>query len=561
MKRLFIILTTLFFLIVSTLSISAQQLTPFSRKVTGGAQDYKRTTWIKVPMITWGADLVTVHANGDTKRTASGSAFAEQKLKIELFREDDFVNQVSRFLEGEIVYLRGTMGMMNMAADVTEKDQRTRLVIVYQHSWSTGGDAFVVKRGIKSVKDLKGKTIAIQAYGPHVDYMTKLLSDAGLTIKDVNLVWTKDLVGPEGDTPMAKLYDKNVDAAFVIIPDALALTSQGTVGTGAEDSVRGAVIMLSTKTASRIINDVYAVRKDYFDQNRDEVRRFVQAIMIAEEEVRDLYKAKNSRYNKMLSAAAGMILDSTGATVDMEGMAFLDAEMARYDGNVKFFTDQNYPRNFSKLNNEIQTAYIGLGLIARKAALLHGNWDYSAFTGLRYVNRVEASRFDADKVSTVVAKKSQQATLDDSLLFSLEIFFQPNQNVFTVDMYKDDFDKVVELASTYGGAIITVEGHSDPMGFLRKEKEGASQLVLKQIKQAAKNLSFSRANEVRKQIINYAANRGITLDPNQFASHGYGITNPKYPVPKTKQQWLDNMRVEFKIIQVEAEEDVFVPLE
>ena len=561
MKRLFTILTTLFFLIVITLSISTQQLTPFSRKVTGSAQNYKRTTWIKVPMITWGADLVTVHANGDTKRTASGSTFAGQKLKIELFREDDFVNQVSRFLKGDIVYLRGTMGMMNMAADVTEKDQRTRLVIVYQHSWSTGGDAFVVKRGIKSVKDLKGKTIAIQAYGPHVDYMTKLLSDAGLTIKDVNLVWTKDLVGPEGDTPMAKLYDKNVDAAFVIIPDALALTNQGTVGTGAEDSARGAVIMLSTKTASRIINDVYAVRKDYFDQNRDEVRRFVQAMMIAEEEVRDLYKAKNSRYNKMLSAAAGLILDSTGATVDMEGMAFLDAEMARYDGNVKFFTDQNYPRNFSKLNNEIQTAYIGLGLIARKAALLQGNWDYSAFTGLRYANRVEASRFDADKVATVVAKKSQQATLDDSLLFSLEIFFQPNQNVFTVDMYKDDFDKVVELASTYGGAIITVEGHSDPMGFLRKEKEGASQLVLRQIKQAAKNLSFSRANEVRKQIINYAANRGITLDHNQFASHGYGITMPKYPVPKTKQQWLDNMRVEFKIIQVEAEEDVFIPLE
>ena len=146
MKRLFIILTTLFFLIVSTLSICAQQLTPFSRKVTSKAQNYKRTTWIKVPMITWGADLVTVHANGDTKRTASGSAFAGQKLKIELFREDDFVNQVSRFLKGDIVYLRGTMGMMNMAADVTEKDQRTRLVIVYQHSWSAGGDAFVVKR-------------------------------------------------------------------------------------------------------------------------------------------------------------------------------------------------------------------------------------------------------------------------------------------------------------------------------------------------------------------------------------------------------------------------------
>ena len=50
----------------------------------------------------------------------------------------------------------------------------------------------------------------------------------------------------------------------VIVPDALALTSNGTVGTGSEASVRGAKILLSTKTANRIIADVYAVRSDYF---------------------------------------------------------------------------------------------------------------------------------------------------------------------------------------------------------------------------------------------------------------------------------------------------------
>ena len=62
---------------------------------------------------------------------------------------------------------------------------------------------------------------------------------------------------------------------MAISPDALKLTSNGTVGTGAEGSVKGARMLLSTKTASRIIADVYAVRKDYFDTHRAEVQKFV----------------------------------------------------------------------------------------------------------------------------------------------------------------------------------------------------------------------------------------------------------------------------------------------
>ena len=164
-------------------------------------------------------------------------------------------------------------------------------------------------------------------------------------------------------------------------------------------------------------------------------------------------------------------------------------------------------------------------------------------------------------MTEVIAKKQMQDTLDESALFSFRIFFKPNQNTFTVDLYQEEFDKVIELSATYGGAIITVEGHSDPMEYLRKKKQGAQTVVLNRIKQAAKNLSYSRANAVRDEIIEYASNQGITLDPNQFATIGYGIIKPVHEVPKTEEQWLENMRVEFKIIQVEAESDVFVPLD
>jgi outer membrane protein OmpA-like peptidoglycan-associated protein len=91
--------------------------------------------------------------------------------------------------------------------------------------------------------------------------------------------------------------------------------------------------------------------------------------------------------------------------------------------------------------------------------------------------------------------------------------------------------------------------------------------VLKRVKQSAKNLSLTRANAVRDAVIAYANAQNITLDESQFATIGHGILKPKNGMcgadpcaPKTEKQWRDNMRVEFRIIQVEAESDVFQPL-
>jgi len=433
----------------------------------------------------------------------------------------------------------------------------TRPVVVYQHSWSAGGDALVVKGGINSVGDLRGKAVAIQRNGPHVDYFLKLLKDARVGTGEVNIVWTKDLVGAGGDTPMAKLSRGGIDAAFVIIPDALSLTSQGTVGTGAEDSVKGARILLSTKTANRIISDVYAVRKDYFDRNREKVKNFVHALLKSEEDVRDVMAAKGDVYNQLLSAGGKLLLDDAGAKSETEGM-YRDAEMAGFDGNVKFFADMGWPRNFKRISIEIQDSLAALGLLRGRHDILAANWNYDELrTGLRNAGKVDVSRFREDRTAVVAERLSKKGS---SALFNFEINFGPNQSVFSASEYRSEFDRVIELASTYGGAIITVEGHSDPMNFLRKKKEGGAPMLLRKIEQAAKNLSYSRARSVRDEIVRYAASRGITLDPNQLNTIGHGIDNPKFAVPSTKEEWRRNMRVEFKIMQVEAEEDVFRPL-
>jgi hypothetical protein len=64
--------------------------------------------------------------------------------------------------------------------------------------------------------------------------------------------------------------------------------------------------------------------------------------------------------------------------------------------------------------------------------------------------------------------------------------------------------------------------------------------------------------------MDFAGTSGVNLDQSQFTVVGQGISQPKTGMcgalpcaPKTKEDWLSNMRVVFRIIQIEAEESAF----
>ncbi|WP_132322236.1 OmpA family protein [Pseudobacteriovorax antillogorgiicola] len=523
---------------------------------------------IQLPIITWGGDIATIYANGNQKETSSSSILGKKGLKFSLKREDKFKKQIESYMSCQSPFLRGTLGMVNMASKLLNQDPRTKLRVIYQHTWSQGGDALVVKPGIKSPRQLKGKTIVLQAYGPHIDYLGKVLANAGLGLNDVKLKWVQDLTGTD-ESPMAAFYNKDIDAAMVIIPDALALTSNGTVGTGSEDSVKGAKILLSTKSANRIVADVYAVREDFYKANKGMLGDLVHGLMLAQEELQQLVQDRNSKkslYSATIGSSAEILLDSSKAIADTEGL-YADAKFVGFPGNKQFFQDPHYPRRFSKLNSEIAETLGSINLTSTKANLEAADWDYDKLSkGIVQTSKAESGKFNQEAVAKIVQKKNRQGNDDDSL-FSFEVYFKPNQNTFVASQYEEDFKRVIDLASTYGGAIITIEGHSDPLGYLKKKKNGSSKVVLQRIRQSAKNLSLTRANAVRNSLIQYASKKKISLDPTQFAVVGHGIAKPANGVcgsdpcaPKTKEQWLENMRVEFKIIQVEAEEDVFSPI-
>ncbi|HDZ9335912.1 TPA: OmpA family protein [Vibrio cholerae] len=518
----------------------------------------------ELPLITWGGDIATIAGNGSDDITQKASIFGKSGLAYKLSREDVFQKQLEHYISGKTPFLRGSMSMINMAASAVKGNNDLTPVVFYQLTWSSGGDALVVKSNIKRASDLCGKTIAINMDGPHLNYAYRILSDAGCNINQNKFVWTKDLSGTS-ETPLEALRSNKVDAAFMITPDALAATSGGGVGDGSEDSVRGASILLSTKTANRVIADVYAVRNDYYQSHKAEIEKLVLGLAKSQETIKSL-KVGSAEYTKLMRASGELLLDAPEASADAAALLG-DATAVGMGGNISFFTDANNFRNFDQVVAESAEGIKQLGMVQSTGKVLKADLNYAMLSNGVTTSTIKKPAFDSNQVAKVVETKQKMGTLDDSTVFEFEIFFKPNQNDFNESLYQDQFKRVTQLAQTYAGAVITVEGHSDPMGYLRKKNGGESVFVLNQIKQSAKNLSMTRAQEVRDSIVDYGSTHNVSLDLSQFSVVGHGISNPKTGIcgsdpcaPKTEKEWLSNMRVVFRILQVEAEESAFSPL-
>ncbi len=518
-----------------------------------------------VYVITWGGDVSLVYGIQE-------GLFRQEGLDITLSLENDFAKQVQAVLDGKTPYLRGTMGMINAAAEVF-KAAGTDLVVIVQLTWSTGGDTMTVRPSIRTPNDLKGKTIALQLYGPHMDYMANILHNAGIRPAQVTLRWLKELTLPTYDTQGAIVdavsafaTDDTVDAVMAISPDALKLTTNGTVGTGSEGSVKGARMLLSTKTASRIIADVYAVRKDYFDTHRADVQKFVHAVLRSQEALTELLAnkpAQQAKYRQILAKSADLLLGAPQATADVESMLG-DCEFVFHTGNVAFFTGVGTTRTFTTLTEEIQPAFIEMGLMTKRVAPQSPGWDYNQLAaGLKNTRAIAAAKFDPTRAQQAVEKQlavEPGAWETEGTLFVIEIAFDPNQSIFAEDRYANDYLKALQVTQTYGGALVVVEGHSDPLGILQAQQKGERTEVLDQMRQVAKNLSLARANSVRSSFIQYCKDHSVSIDQSQFIAIGRGVEAPKFNPPRTKEEWAANRRVRFVIKQVESELTEFKPL-
>ena len=273
MKYVSALVATLLFGIV----VAQQRFTTLIGSPQMGA--VKATQTLEIPFLTWGGDEGFFYANGGLQ-TQKDSTYDKQGLKIKFVKGDDFSEQTRRYIKGETPFLRGTMSMIGMASEACGENPETLPVVIMQLTWSAG-DYMVARKDLKTLNDLKGKKIAVQQGGPHVGLVYDILETVQLTKNDVEVVFVDDLTGPKGPAELFR-KDKSIDACCVITPDMIGLTGGFTSkGTGAEGTVTGAHVLVSTQTMSRSIADVLCVRKDWYDKNKDKCEKIVAGYLKA----------------------------------------------------------------------------------------------------------------------------------------------------------------------------------------------------------------------------------------------------------------------------------------
>lgn len=564
--------------------------------------DVSNTSTLQTPFIVWGGDMATFYANGGLQ-TKPGTIFDKQGLKLNLVPGDDFVQQVRDYMSGKSPFLRGTFRMISLASEVIDQDPRTKGVMILQMTWSQG-DHMVVKKDIRTVRDLKGKTIVLQQGGPHVGMLDDVLKTAKLSWDDVNIVWAKDLTA-SANSPAA-IFKKRSDvvACFVVTPDMIGLTGgYGQTGSGAEGTVKGARVLVSTAELSRSIADVYVVRKDFYDAHRDLVIKFVAGYLKGAEELVDLKKkyeaSGNKQYHDLLVMTQNIYGKEVIPTLDDAHGLLSDCKFVGYPGNVTFFTEANNLHGFDAfMTASLEMAY-SQGFVNRKARLMPSGLNYQskAFIGyLQKTDLAQGQRFKAEAVLEDI-ESLNSGGVDDRTIYSFDIFFEPNQNDFPEAKYGTDFQRVIEMADKYGGAVIAIRGHADTTMVLKElilagkakgiikvsgssgnyqyslngkplDIEATEEIVKliesgafdgvpehnpREVMQAALNLSRERAEAVRQAILNYAKSKKLKIDPSQIQAVGVGIREPFVAKPRSLQEAAQNRRVEFVLMRVQAE--------
>ena len=553
-----------------------------------------------LPFIVWGGEAATMLANGTAKTTQPGSIFDKLGLNLRLVPGDDFVGQVRRYLAGQTPFLRGTLRMMGMASEVLGQDPRTQPVVVVQMTWSRGDHA-VARAGIDSVTDLRGKTVVLQQGGPHVGMLDDILETAGLSWDDIKVVWVDDITGPKGPAERFK-KDRKIDVAFVVTPDMIATVGGLTqTGTGAEGTVKGARVLVSTAQLTRSIADVYVVRKDYYDAHKAQIAQFAAGFLRGAEEIVALQKNKrDQRYRKLLdfmvSTYGKQVLPNAS---EADGL-IADCAFVGHAGNVAFFTDGKNLNGFVPFVDSALRLATSRGYARRRSEILAPQWDWNAppFTGyLQRMGETSGSRFNAEATLAELEELSAGGTMGERTIYSFTISFAPNQTDFSEALYAGQYDQAIRLAGKYGGAPLVIRGHADPAKTLgemvkagieagvlerrgtagsfhyyikgRELKLGSTRAVVeainrgqfdrsrthnpREVMQAARTLSQNRADAVRQSILTYAARKGLKIDASQVQALGVGIQEPIVPVPRNLGDVKKNTRVEFALVRVSAE--------
>lgn len=483
---------------------------------------------VRMALNVWAGWAPVIFANNGFAAGKEWNAAGGRKFKLELVLIDDPIAMRDAYASGKVHIGWGTLDMVPLFVEQLRRDSRTMPRIYQQIDWSNGGDGIVCRQNIRTVGDLRGKTVVLAQNSPSHFFLLNTLISGGLQPGDVQYKFTQDAF----QAAAAFNADRSVSCAVSWAPDIYNLSEAS-----------GNRMLVNTQTANKLIADVWFARADFAKDQGPIIEGLVRGIFEAMEQL----KTQEAKTQVARLMAAGYSIPETDA-LSMLG----DAHWTNYAENRDFFLNQNNPTNFERTWNTAYFLYRKIGSVSGNPVPFDQVMDFSIVQKLGsepfYAN--QKNEYQVQFVPT--SASNIQAESDEILTKTVVIQFYPNSDEIektierTIDgrtvqeLYDPNGPLVVEeagkLSGQFGAARIVIEGHTDA------SMRGTGTVTAADVQ----DLSLRRANAVKQALIR----KFPTLQPNQFTTVGRGWDRPADP--NDANNHAKNRRVEIKVYPLEA---------
>ncbi|HEY7233519.1 MAG TPA: phosphate ABC transporter substrate-binding/OmpA family protein [Gemmatimonadaceae bacterium] len=483
---------------------------------------------VRMALNVWAGWAPLIVANNGFKAGKVWKAPGGKTFKLELVLIDDPVAMRDAYASGKVHIGWATLDMVPLFVEQLRKDSRTMPRVYQQIDWSNGGDGIVCRESVKSVADMRGKTVVLAQNSPSHFFLLNTLIAGGVQPSEVEYKFTQDAF----QAAAAFNADKSLACAVSWSPDIYNLAG-----------VKGNRMLVNTQTANKLIADVWFARADFAKDHPQIIEGMVRGIF----EAMEALKAQDTKAQAAKLMAAGYSIPEKDA-LSMLG----DAHSTNYAENREFFLNQNNPTNFERTWNTSYFLYKKIGSVSGTPVPFDQVMDFSVIKRIGgepfFANQKNEYQVQFVPTSATVV----QAESNEILTKTIVIQFFPNSDDIdkkidkTVDgktvqeLYDPNAPFVVEeggkLAGQFGAARIVIEGHTDA------SMRNSGSVTATDVQE----LSLRRANAVKQALLR----KFPSLQPNQFTTIGKGWDEPADPNDPDNNA--KNRRVEIKVYPLEA---------
>lgn len=394
----------------------------------------KDTKVYNICVVTWGGYAGGQFFNKGFAANTDSRYYKDYGFLVNFTVIDDFATSRDAFKAGKCQLLWSTVDSFPTEVDSLSKIEP---IFLFQADWSRGGDAIVVREGIKTINDLKGKKVTVAFGTPSHTFLIWMLKAGGLTMKDIEIVEVPSAIDS------ATTYKAGaVDAAVVWSPDDQDLVT----------SVPGSKVLKNTREASHIIADGFLISKPFLEKNRSDIMNLVRGWLIGASEI------NSSERNK--KEAASILSKGLNQPEDFCYNAISNARLATYGDNINFFgIDTSYQGvKGEELYNSMAYEYAQINLAPARVPAWRSLIDMSFITELKLTGPLHAAEGQKEYSSVGGEKAEAFAVKRITVNFPTGSFTLTDEAKLVISR------EFGAIAKAFGNSRIRIEGNTDSVG-------------------------------------------------------------------------------------------------